>query len=183
MRTVNKQRGIIHNLILPSLVLVGIVLAGWSAMINKNQVGVNISRTVDDSREQLKKIETTLKWCQVVYPAGNNGFIYAPGAESHAVLPRSPDDGSWMPIRNVVCPGVASKNLWLATGDFLPKSGLYLGDWEYQNVDAGVFLRISVDVPGNVYGQAALKQVASRMQAGQFAILNGGDTLRITFAP
>ncbi len=178
-----KQRGLIHNLILPALVLTGIVLAGWSQMINKNQTGVNIARSVDDSRAQLKKIQTALNWCQVVYPSGNNGKTYAPGSESHAVLPASPDGGGWMPVRQLVCPGVPTKTLWAATGDMLPLSGLYLGDWEYLNNDSGVYLRISVESPGNEYGQAVLKQISTRLHPDQFKIVNGGDTLQVLYAP
>lgn len=178
-----RQKGLIHNLILPSLVLVGIVLAGWSAIANKNQVGVNIAASVDDSRAQIKKIETALKWCQVLYPAASNGQVYAPGAETHSVLPASPAAGGWMPVRNVVCPGVPTKTLWAATGDFLPKSGLYLGEWEYMNSDTGVFIRISVESPGNEYGRAVLRQISSRLHAGQFALTNNGDTLQILYAP
>ncbi len=178
-----RQRGLIHNLILPSLVLVGLVLAGWSAIANKNQVGLNIGRSVDESREQLKKLSTALKWCQVVYPAGNNGQVYAPGAEKHVILPASPADGSWVSARTLVCPGLADRTLWAATGDFLPKPGLYLGDWQYRNDDTGVYLRISVDAAGNEYGRAVLRQMSLRLQDGQFALTDDGDTLQILYAP
>lgn len=178
-----RQRGLIHNLILPSLVLTGIVLAGWSQMINKNQIGQNIARSVDESRAQLVKIQTALKWCQVVYPSGDNGKVYAPGAEAHSILPASPDGGGWVSVRQLVCPGAPSKTLWAATGDTLPLAGLYLGDWEYLNNDTGVYLRISVDTSGNEYGQAVLKQISTRLHPDQFQLVNGGDTLQILYAP
>lgn len=177
MNTLHKQKGFIHNIILPSLIIMGIVLAGWSAIANKNQVGLNIARSADEARGQIKKIEDVLKWCKVIYPGGNNGRTYAAGAEGHVVLPASPADGSWVSARNLDCPG-SGKNLWLASGEILTQPALYLTDWEYLNDSTGVYIRASADGAGD-YGKAVLKQISLRMHVAQYTFTNANATLSI----
>lgn len=177
MKTQHKQQGFIHNIILPALVVMGIVLAGWSAIANKNQIGLNIARSADEARGQIKKVEDVLKWCKVVYPGGNNGMTYSAGAEGHVVLPASPADGSWVLARNIVCPGV-NKNLWTASGEILTKPALYLTDWDYLNDSTGVYIRASAE-GGGEYGKAVLKQVSSRLHSSQYTLTNDDSTLSI----
>lgn len=176
-----KQQGFVQNLVLPALILTGIVLAGWSHMLNRNQVGISINKSVDTSREQLTQVQKVLNWCKVVYPAGNNGQTYATGAEHHVALPASPADGTWMPLRNIRCPGDTSQTLWSAAREFLPMPGLYLSEWEYKNSSAGIFVRLTVDSPGSEYGRAVLTQLAQRMHAEQKSFTNGGDSLEIMY--
>jgi len=169
-------------MILPSLVLMGIVLAGMSAITNKNQQGLIIAKSVDDARDQLKTLQNALKWCQVVYPAGDNQQTYAPGAESHVIFPASPS-GGWMPARNMVCPGIPSKTIWAAAGELLPKPGTYLGEWQYKNDSTGIYFKVAVTPTGNQNGKAVLTQISSRLQSGQFNLLAAGNELEILHAP
>lgn len=180
MKHRHSQRGLIHHLILPSLILMGIVLAGWSQIVNQNQVGVSIGRSVDATRAQLAQIQRALNWCRVMYPAGDNG------TGLHPNLPASPADGSWMTLRDVVCPGEPDKTLWAATQEPLPMSGLYLQEWEYRNSAGGVYYRIRAEMhPGdgeptvNPYGQAVLSQVAARLHPSLRTLSE--DSLEILF--
>lgn len=179
MRT--KQNGFVQNLVIPALILTGIVLAGWSQMLNRNQVGIAINKSVDASRDQLAQVQKVLSWCKVVYPAGNNGQTYPVGAEHHVALPASPADGSWMPLRNIRCPGDTSQTIWSAAREFLPMPGLYLSEWEYRNTGAGIFVRVTVDAPGSEYGRAVLDQLSRRIHADQKVFTNGGDSLEIMY--
>lgn len=173
----SKQKGFLQNIILPALVLMGIILAGWNAIAQKNQVGLNIARSTDEARAQIKKIEDVLKWCKVVFPGGNNGRTYAAGAEIHVVFPSSPADGSWIPARNIDCPG-SGKNLWLASGEFLGQPPLYLTEWEYLNDSTGIYVRTSTE-NSNAYGIAVLKQVSLRLHSSQYTFTNSNSALRI----
>lgn len=172
-----NQAGFIQNLIIPSLILAGIVLAGWSMMANKNQTGVNIGRSVDESRATLTVAQNALNWCRAVYPAGNNGESFAVGSEHHTILPGS--GGAWVPLRNIKCPGDTSQTLWSASHTFLPLPGMYLAEWEYKNDDTGIYLRISTASAGDPYGRAVLSQIASRIHPEQRMTANGGDALDV----
>lgn len=179
MRQFNKQRGFLHNLVIPALMMMGIVLAGWGYMMNQNQVGQNVGRSVDNARTQLEKIQNVLNWCRVMYPNGNNGL-----GGSQPSMPGSPVDGSWVPARDITCPGAPAITVWLAAHDQLSMPGQFLGEWEYRyvptGVGAGVFLRVSTAVASDVNGRAVLTQVASRLHASQKNL--SGDTLVITIS-
>lgn len=170
MRT--KQYGFIHNLILPSLILMSVAVMGWGYLMNRNQEGIRIAQAVDLARTQMVQIQGVLNWCRVMYPGANNGLAH------HKNMPASPSDGSWIQMRAAVCPGaVAAGTLWEAAHDQLAAPSILLNEWEYQILATGVYLRLSVRTPGEPLGRAVLTQFASRIHAAQKTL--AGDTLVI----
>lgn len=167
-----KQRGFIHNLILPSLILMSVAVMGWGYLMNRNQEGIRIAHAVDLARTQLVQIQGVLNWCRVMYPGANNGLAH------HKNMPASPVDGSWLQMRAAVCPGaVAAGSLWEAAHDQLAAPSNLVAEWEYRVTAAGVFLRLSVGSAGDPLGRAVLAQFASRIHAAQKTL--AGDTLEI----
>lgn len=169
-----RQAGFIHNLILPALILMGIVISNLGLMYLQNQQGVTIARSVDTTRGQLQQIQQALAWCRVMYPGANNGNAAVP---SNKNLPASPVDGSWVPVRNIQCPGDLTQTLWQASHDMLAMPGSFLNEWEYRNIVGGVYVRTSVQAAGDENGRAVLAQVATRLAPSQKNLT--GDTLEI----
>lgn len=171
----NKQRGFIQNLILPSLILMGVVVMGWGYILNAGGTAKQITTSVDTAREQLVQLNSVINWCRVMYPGADNGLAH------HKNLPASPVDESWIPVRNAVCPGApAAGTVWQAAKETLTMPGRFLAEWEYRNVPTGVFFRLSVETAGDTNGQAVLEQVARRLHASQQTLT--GDTLEIRFS-
>lgn len=169
------QKGFIQNLILPSLILMGVVVMGWGQIMNQNQVGLNIARSADLAREQLAQVRSVLNWCRVMYPGGDNGMGH------HKNMPASPLDESWVSLRTITCPGnVAAGSIWAAAKANLSMPALYLAEWEYRVIAGGVYLRLSVASPGDSYGRSVLEQVARRLHASEKNLT--GDTLEIKFS-
>lgn len=165
------QQGFLQNLIIPALILMGVVLMGWNYTVASLQNGQAIARSVDTTRAQLDQIQKVLNWCRAMYPAGNNGTAF------HKNLPGSPAGDAWTPTRTLVCPGDTSGTLWQASREQLSVPGMYLSEWEYRNIAGGVYLRISVQAPGDTTGQSVLTQVSARLTPSQKNLT--GDTLEI----
>ncbi|GBG14616.1 succinyl-diaminopimelate desuccinylase [Novimethylophilus kurashikiensis] len=171
-----KQRGFLHHLILPTLILISVVVSSMGLLYTQNQQGITIARSVDTTREQMTQIRNVLNWCRVMYPASNNGS----GLGKNLNLPSSPGNSSWVQFRNIQCPGDTSQSLLMAAHDMLSVPGSFLNEWEYRNTASGVFIRTSVQTAGDPNGQAVLAQVATRLPASQKNLT--GDTLEITIS-
>ena len=166
------QSGFIHNLILPSLLLMGVVMAGISHMYGQSRTTQNIAASVDTARVQLEQIRAVLNLCYVVYPTGNNGITPA-----YRNYPASPMDGSWTSMRDAECPGDPGRTVWLTARETLTTPGMYISGWEYQNTAAGVKVRVSAAAAGDTRGQAVLSQIASRIDSSQKTVT--ADTVEI----
>lgn len=174
MVTRKTQQGFLQNLIIPALLLVGVVLMGWGQVFQAASNGQAVARSVDTARAQMDQIHKALDWCRVMYPAGDNG------TGVHKNLPGSPLDGSWTPVRTIICPGASTMTLWAATRTQLGAPGVHLGEWEYKNIASGVYLRASVTVAGDPDARGVLSQLAARLPVAQKNLT--GDTLEILFS-
>lgn len=151
------QRGFIQNLILPSLVLLGIVIGSLNYLLDTNQRGRAISENAQKARNHISVVRDALTVCRVTWPAGDNG------TGVNVNYPATPGGGEWGPIENLVCPG-SGTNLWVATNYMLSQYAADVDPWQYQNTTNGIKIRIASK---NQDGDFILKQVAQRLSAGE----------------
>ncbi len=158
------QSGFLHNLLVPTLLIFGVMLAALSQINNTNVKGQAIAASVDTTRMQLTQIRQALTLCRTIYPSGDNLTGFNP------VYPKT-TGGTWESVRVVKCPvdntGTNEINLWLVAKGQMTNQGAFLLDWEYKNDAGGVKVRLRTEVAGDQYGNAVLSQVASRLHVDE----------------
>lgn len=151
----HSQFGFIHNLILPSLAILGIVVVGIGAVMDRNQRGISIAESTTRARDQLTTIRDALTLCRVTWPGGNNGTGF------NVNYPATPGAGTWGDVSAIICPG-PSANLWTALNISLPPAPNWVSGWQYQNSASGILLKIDALQQD---GEYVLAQVAQRIPA------------------
>jgi hypothetical protein len=165
----NKEGGFIHNLVLGSLVLIGVLAVAAGYLMDRNQRGLSIAESTRIAREQIPIIRDALMACFVTWPAGNNG------TGNHPPYPATPGVGAWGSINDLVCPG-AGTSLWTAIRYNVPNAPVYMAQWQYQNVASGIYIKLEAASPD---GNAVVQQVATRIPASEKTVTASSLTIQL----
>lgn len=166
---VKNQFGFIQNIILGSLILLGVAVMGLNVLSERNQRGLSIAESTKTARAQLEIIRDALSACRVTWPAGNNGTGF------HVMYPATPGVGSWGDVNALVCPGAGS-NIWTAIKYSPPVAPRAVSAWQYQNTASGIFVKIESSEDD---GNGVIAQVALRIPAAEKTVTSSSLIIKL----
>ena len=151
--------------------LLGVVIVGVGALMERNQRGLAIAEVTTRVRDQLTTLRDAITLCRITWPGGNNGTGF------NVNYPATPGVDTWGNVADLICPGAnggAGANLWTALNVSLPPGSNTVSTWQYQNSGAGIFVKLdALDQDG----EYVLAQVAQRIPAADKTLTT--NTLQI----